>query len=100
MNGYCRLHYITNWKRIKLSEQMKNENRLNAYVDKLVKKYPGNYLDRIKEGLEDEDKFKETIEDLSLEYVADEEELLNEDSDDSGEIIEKLSRYMGDSNDD
>lgn len=65
-HGYCRLHYIKNFKHIKFSAQVKAERRLNAYVDRLAKKYPKDYLERIKEGLESEEKFKKTIEELDL----------------------------------
>ena len=66
-HGYCRLHYIANWKHIRFNDQVKAERRLNAYVDRISKKYPKDYLDRIKEGLENEDKFKQTMEELELE---------------------------------
>ena len=65
-HGYCRLHYISNYKHIKFNNHVKAERRLNAYVDRLAKKYPKDYLERIKEGLESEDKFKETMQDLEL----------------------------------
>ena len=65
-HGYCRLHYIANYRHIKFNNHVKAERRLNAYVDRLQKKYPKDYLDRIKEGLESEDKFKETIQELEL----------------------------------
>ena len=65
-HGYCRLHYIANHRTIRLSEQIKAERRLNAYVDRLSKRYPGEVLDRIKEGIESEDKFKESVQELDL----------------------------------
>lgn len=67
-DGYCRLHYLKNWKLIKLNNQVKAERRLNDYVDRLARKYPKDYLDRIKEGLDDEGKFKKTIEELDLDH--------------------------------
>jgi hypothetical protein len=65
--GYCRLHYITNWKHIRFKEKVKAERRLNAYVDRIAKKYPKDYLDKIKETLEDETKFKEMVSELEIE---------------------------------
>jgi len=85
--GYCRAHYISNWKLIKFSNQLKAEKRLNSYVDRLVKKYPEDYLERIKEGLENEDKFKETIQELELE-----DESTNAETE--TEYLEKLSRNL------
>src|ERR1700745_1070819 len=66
-HGFCRLHYIANWKHIKFDRHVKAERRLNAYVDRLARKYPKDYLEKIKEGLEDEDKFRQTVEELELE---------------------------------
>lgn len=70
-HGYCRLHYIANHRAIKQEQQAKAERRLNAYVDRLQKKYPKDYLERLKEGLENEDKFKETMNELELDPEAD-----------------------------
>lgn len=66
-DGYCRLHYLANWRHIKLNEKIKAEKRLNAFVDRIAKKYPKDYLEKIKEGLENEDKFKETVAELDVE---------------------------------
>src|SRR4051812_2147255 len=67
LHGYCRLHYIANHRTIRLSEQIKAERRLNAYVDRLSRRYPGDFLEKIKEGIESEDKFKESVDELDLE---------------------------------
>jgi len=85
--GYCRLHYITNWKTIKFDKHVKAEQRLNSYVDRLVKKYPEEYLEKIKEALESEEKFIETIEELDLEVETD-----NNETD--REYLEKFSRNI------
>lgn len=70
-HGYCRLHYIANWKHIKFNNQVKAERRLNAYVDRLARKYPKDYLERIKEGLENEEVFRATVEELEIDAEAD-----------------------------
>lgn len=85
MHGYCRLHYITNWKHIKFDRQVKAERRLNSYVDQLSKKYPKDYLEKIKEGLEDEDKFRQTVDELDLENESGHRET-------EGEFLEKFLR--------
>lgn len=86
-HGYCRLHYISNWKRIRLNEKIKAERRLNAYVDKIAKKYPKDYLEKIKETLEDEHKFKEMVTELDLEV-----ELTPRETDD--EFLAKFMRAI------
>lgn len=65
-HGYCRLHYIANYRTIKLSEQIKAERRLNAYVDRLSRRFPGEVLEKIKEGIESDEKFKAAVEELDL----------------------------------
>lgn len=87
MQGYCRLHYISNWKAIKFNQHVKAEQRLNTYVDRLVKKYPNQYLDKIKEALESDEKFKETIDDLELDSDAE-----NHETD--REFLEKFVRNI------
>lgn len=85
--GYCRLHYLANWKHIKFNEKVKAERRLNAYVDRIAKKYPKDYLDKIKETLENEDKFKEMVSELEIEL-----EQGPKETDD--EFLEKFLRIL------
>lgn len=86
-HGFCRLHYIANWKHIKFNDHVKAERRLNAYVDRLAKKYPKDFLEKIKEGLESEEKFKETMEELELEHDG-------ETSETEREFLEKFVRTI------
>jgi hypothetical protein len=87
-HGYCRLHYIANWKHIKFNNQVKAERRLNAYVDRIAKKYPKDFLERIKEGLESEEKFKQTVEELDLDTEG------NENHETEREFLEKFVRNI------
>lgn len=86
-HGYCRLHYIANWKHIKFNDKVKAERRLNAYVDRIAKKFPKDYLEKIKETLENEDKFKEMVSELDIDLEAGPKE-----SDD--EFLEKFLRTV------
>lgn len=85
--GYCRLHYIANWKHIKFNDKVKAERRLNAYVDRIAKKFPKDYLEKIKETLENEGKFKEMVSELDIDLEAGPKE-----SDD--EFLEKFLRAV------
>jgi hypothetical protein len=67
MGGYCRLHYLKNYRTIKAQEQAKAEKRLSTFIDRLAKKYPNDYLERLKEGIESEEKFRQTVYELELE---------------------------------
>jgi hypothetical protein len=82
-HGYCRLHYIANWKHIKFNNKVKAERRLNAYVDRIAKKYPKDYMEKIKEGLESDEKFKKTWEELDLDSP-------DESSETEREFLEKF----------
>lgn len=61
--GYCRLHYLKYWKRIKDEEGKKSANKLNKYVEHIVKSHPDRYMDVIKENLRDES-FGDEVEDV------------------------------------
>lgn len=87
--GYCRLHYIGVWKTLQLNKRIKAEKKLNTYVDKLVKKYPKNFMERLKEGLEDEGKFKQTIDEIKeIDFDSDSKEGTE------NEYLEKLVRDL------
>lgn len=64
--GYCRLHYIKNWKKIKKRELILKEGKLNRYIEELVNKYPDKYIEAIRQDLSSEDDFAKTIADLEL----------------------------------
>ncbi|MCB0417148.1 MAG: hypothetical protein H6617_08705 [Bdellovibrionaceae bacterium] len=87
--GYCRLHYISVWKTLQLNKRIKAEKKLNTYVDKLVKKYPKDYMERLKEGLENDDKFKETLDEIKeIDFDSDSKEGTD------NEFLEKLVRDL------
>ena len=86
--GYCRLHYLANWRHIKLNKQIKAESRLNSFVDRIAKKYPKDFMEKIKEGLEDEDKFKQVAQELDIDPA----EPNTEDTE--NEFLEKFLRAV------
>lgn len=49
--GYCRLHYLKNWKKIKRKAQRVSAERLNKYVERMVRQFPDRYVDEIKKDL-------------------------------------------------
>ena len=49
--GYCRLHYIKNWRKIKRKEIILKEGKLNQYIEELVAKYPDKYIEAIRQDL-------------------------------------------------
>jgi hypothetical protein len=70
--GYCRLHYIKNWKKIKRKEVILKEGKLNQYIEELVAKYPDKYLEAIRQDLTNDKDFAKVIYDLDLDESVDE----------------------------
>ena len=69
---YCRLHYIKNWKKIRLKEQILSEGKLNQFIDELVGKYPEKYIEAIRVDLANDKDFIKVVADLELAEPAEE----------------------------
>lgn len=78
--GYCRLHYIKNWRKIKRKEAILATGQLNNYVEELVSKYPDKYLDVIRQDLSSEKDWSKVVVDLELDST-DDELVADDDSD-------------------
>jgi hypothetical protein len=88
--GYCRLHYIKNWKKIKRKEVILKEGKLNQYIEELVGKYPEKYIEAIRLDLANDKEFAKVIVDLDLDENDDDFEA--EGSADSDVGIDSLKR--------
>ncbi|EKD51271.1 MAG: hypothetical protein ACD_62C00293G0007 [uncultured bacterium] len=55
--GYCRYHYLKNWKKIKDIQKKKAVKNLNKYIDHIMHKNPDGYMDSIREDLRNQDQF-------------------------------------------
>ncbi|MBF0104495.1 MAG: hypothetical protein HQM16_04110 [Deltaproteobacteria bacterium] len=55
--GFCRFHYLKNWRQIKEKAQKKALKSLNKYIDHLMHKHPDGYMDVIREDLKNYDHF-------------------------------------------
>lgn len=84
--GLCRKCYLSNWQTIKGEKQQKAQRRLNAYVEAITKKYPDDYIERIRDGLENEDAFNKMVAELELDQEA--------ESETEREFIEKFARKI------
>ena len=82
-NGYCRMHYIKNWKKIKRKEVILKEGKLNQYIEELVVKYPDKYIEAIRQDLANDKDFAKVIYDLDLDESVD-------DFDGEGESIDAI----------
>ena len=67
--GYCRYHYLKNWKKIREKQRKKSVDNLNKYVDHIMQKNPDNYVETIKHDLRHAGRFQERAE----EFVSDED---------------------------
>jgi len=95
--GYCRLHYIKNWKKIKRKELILREKKLNQYIEELVSKYPDKYIEAIKGDLSDEQAFSKVIYDLELDESVDD---IPSDDEADESIIENIKGQFDDSDSD
>ncbi len=83
-----RLLLLKNWKKRRLRLQMKAEKKLSIYIDRLVEKYPKDFLEKIKAGLEDETKFNEIVDELKFDMESSAAET-------DEEFLERFSRALG-----
>ncbi|PIR26002.1 MAG: hypothetical protein COX62_01810 [Deltaproteobacteria bacterium CG_4_10_14_0_2_um_filter_43_8] len=58
--GYCRLHYLVLWRKLKEKKKKSAAKKLNQYVEYMMKGNPGKYVDAIKKDIRS-DKFEETV---------------------------------------
>jgi nucleoid-associated protein YgaU len=91
--GYCRLHYIKNWKKIKRKELILREKKLNQYIEELVSKYPDKYIEAIKQDLADETAFSKVIYDLELDEGVDD---IPVEDDADEQVIDSIKREFDD----
>lgn len=95
--GYCRMHYIKNWKKIKRKELILKEKKLNSYIEELVSKYPDKYIEAIRQDLASEKDFAKVIADLEIEEGLDDFESVETESAEG--IIDNLKRDFDDEGD-
>jgi hypothetical protein len=95
--GYCRLHYIKNWKKIKRKELILRERKLNQYIEELVAKYPDKYIEAIRQDLANDKDFAKVIYDLDLDEGVDDFDVESGDSVDS--LIDTIKRDFDDEGD-
>lgn len=50
-SGYCRLHYLRNWKKILSERKKKAAKNLNRYVESILKRHPDRYVEEIKKDI-------------------------------------------------
>lgn len=91
--GYCRLHYIKNWKKIKRRELVLKEGKLNQYIEELVSKYPEKYIEAIRNDLASDKEFGKVIHELELDESIDD---FDADAESIDTLIDSIRRDIDD----
>lgn len=65
-DGYCRLHYIKNWQEIIQSRKMQARKNLNKYIESISERYPEDFMDRLRDDLGNDSKFKNRLRELGF----------------------------------
>ena len=63
--GYCRLHYLKNWRKIREKQKKKAATNLNKYVDHIMQKHPDNYVETIKHDLRHTTRFQQRADEFA-----------------------------------
>ena len=88
--GYCRLHYLKNWKKIREQQKKKAAQNLNKYVDHIMKRHPDNYVETIKHDLRHAGHFQKRAD----EYFADDEYSDVMDDVDMGAEVDRILDHI------
>jgi hypothetical protein len=64
--GYCRLHYIKNFKTIKRKKEILKEGKLQDYITELISKYPPKFIEQMLSDLTDDREFYKVLNDLGI----------------------------------
>jgi hypothetical protein len=91
--GYCRMHYIKNWKKIQRKGLILREKKLNQYIEELVAKYPDKYIEAIRQDLANDKDFAKVIHDLDLDESVDEFDV---EGDNDDNLIDNIKREFDD----
>ena len=85
--GYCRYHYIKNWKDIKNKRQILEEGKILSYVEDLFNKYPLRYIESVLTDLQDDKSFYSALKELNIETdLGDLDDGLDDEDFESSEI--------------
>jgi hypothetical protein len=80
--GYCRLHYIANWKDVKKRESILIDGKLQDFIEDLAKKYSLKNIELMLSDLSDEKSFFATLNEMDIESVDDEQGAISGDGSD------------------
>ncbi|MDO8527134.1 MAG: hypothetical protein Q7T03_05530 [Deltaproteobacteria bacterium] len=85
-DGFCRLHYLRNWKKIQTEKRKKAAKNLNRYVESILQRHPDRYVEEIKKEIRSKDFGKRVDE----KFGADEEPVAVFEPNASDEDLDKI----------
>lgn len=85
-DGYCRYHYLLNWKKIQLRKKILQDDKLDRYIEELTARYPDRFLEIVKRDLASEKDFLTAIQELDIDEGLDDGDY----EDDSRTYIEEV----------
>jgi hypothetical protein len=62
--GFCRLHYLKNWKRIRSDKKKKAAKNLNKYIDNILRSNPDRGVETLKGNLKNEGSLERSMDDV------------------------------------
>lgn len=62
--GFCRLHYLKNWKKIQTDRKRKAAKNLNKYIESIVRSNPDRAQNALKANLRDEPTFERSMDEV------------------------------------
>lgn len=63
-SGFCRLHYLKNWRKIQSDKKRKAAKNLNKYIESIVRSNPDRAQRALKDNLRDEPTFERSMEEV------------------------------------
>lgn len=89
--GFCRLHYLRNWKTIRDGKHRRAAKKLNSYIEDVIRRHPDRYMEVIKKDLRSP-QFNRYVEETFGHNEEEEGPLLDEPTYD--EEIERLIKQL------
>ena len=80
--GYCRLHYIANWKNIKKREAILIDGKLQDFIEDLARKYPLKSIELVLNDLSDEKSFFAALSEMNIESMDDDQDSISDEASD------------------
>ena len=65
-NGYCRYHYIAYWRQFKVKNKILSENKIQIWINQIIKNHSSKVLDYMIRDLSNEKDFSTALSDMKI----------------------------------